>query len=98
MYNGLVLSFILFLIGFIGAIIIKRYFILTIISIELILLAININFIVFSIFLDDLLGQIYAIVFLTLAASESVLGLALVIIYFKLKGGLSLNTVFFLKA
>jgi NADH:ubiquinone oxidoreductase subunit K len=90
-------SFLLFLIGFIGAILIKRYFILTLISIELILLAININFIIYSIYLDDLIGQLYSIVFLTLAASESVLGLAFVIIFFRLKGGLSLDSIFFLK-
>ena len=75
----------------------KRYFILTLISIELILLAININFIIYSIYLDDLLGQMFSIVFLTLAASESVLGLALVIVFFRLKGGLSLDSIFFLK-
>jgi len=75
----------------------KRYLILTLISIELILLAININFIIYSIYLDDLLGQMFSIVFLTLAASESVLGLALVIIFFRLKGGLSLDSIFFLK-
>jgi len=98
MHIYIIFTFILFLIGFVGAILIKRYFILTLISIELMLLAININFIIFSIFLDDLLGQIIAIVFLTLASSESVLGLALVIIYFKLKEGLSLNAIFFLKA
>jgi len=98
MYIYLIFTFILFLIGFFGTILIKRFFILTLISIELMLLAININFIVFSIFLDDLLGQIIAIVFLTLASSESVLGLALVIIYFKLKEGMSLNAIFFLKA
>jgi NADH-quinone oxidoreductase subunit K len=91
-------SFLLFFIGFIGAILIKRYFILTLISIELMLLAININFIIYSVYLDDLLGQIYSIVFLTLAASESVLGLALVIIFFRLKGGLSLDSIYFLKA
>jgi len=98
MFFYLIFTFILLLIGFIGAILMKRYFILTLISIELMLLAININFIIFSIFLDDLLGQIIAILFLTLASSESVLGLALVIIYFKLKEGLSLNAIFFLKA
>ena len=86
MFFYLIFTFILLLIGFIGAILMKRYFILTLISIELILLAININFIIYSIYLDDLLGQMFSIVFLTLAASESVLGLALVIIFFRLKG------------
>jgi NADH-quinone oxidoreductase subunit K len=97
MFFYLIFTFILLLIGFIGAILMKRYFILTLISIELILLAININFIIYSIYLDDLLGQMFSIVFLTLAASESVLGLALVIIFFRLKGGLSLDSIFFLK-
>jgi len=95
MFFYLICSLLLFIIGFIGAILIKRYFILTLISIELILLAININFIIYSIYLDDLLGQLYAIVILTLAASESVLGLALVIIFFRLKGGLALDSIFF---
>jgi len=98
MFIFFIFTLLLFFIGFLGAILIKRYFILTLISIELILLAINLNFIIYSIYLDDLLGQIYAIVFLTLAASESVLGLALVIIFFRLKGGLSLDSIFYLKA
>jgi len=97
MFFYLMFSFLLIIIGFIGAILIKQYFILTLISIELMLLAININFIIYSIYLDDLLGQLFAIVFLTIAASESVLGLALVIIFFRLKGGLSLDAIYFLK-
>lgn len=97
MYIFLIFTLLLLFIGFIGAILIRRYFILTLISIELILLAININFIIYSVYLDDILGQVFSIVFLTLAASESVLGLALVIIFFRLKGGLSLDSIFFLK-
>ena len=94
----LIFSFFLFIIGFLGAVLSKRYLILTLICIELMLLAININFIIFSIFLDDILGQIYAIIFLTIASSESALGLAIVIIYYRLRGGLSLDFINLLKA
>jgi NADH-quinone oxidoreductase subunit K len=94
----LIFSFFIFFIGFFGAVLIKRHFILTLISIELMLFAINLNFVICSIYLDDLLGQVSSILFLTLASSESVLGLALVIIFFRLKGGLSLDSIFYLKA
>jgi NADH-quinone oxidoreductase subunit K len=62
------------------------------------LLAINFNFIIYSIFLDDILGQVYAIVILTIASSESALGLAILIIYYRLRGSLSLDLISLLKA
>lgn len=67
------------------------------ISLELLILAININFIIASVFLDDLLGIIYSLINLTSAASESAIGLALLIIFYKLKGGISLDLISLLK-
>ena len=64
----------------------------------ILLLSVNINFIVGSIFLDDLLGIIYSLINLTSAASESALGLALLILFYRIKGGISLDLISFLKA
>ena len=62
------------------------------------LLAININFVVFSIVLDDLLGQIYAIAILAIAAAETSIGLALLVIYYRLRGGISIDLITLIKS
>jgi len=62
------------------------------------LLAININFIIFSFYLDDILGQIYCLIVLTVAAAESSIGLALLIIYYRLRGGISIDLINLLKS
>jgi NADH-quinone oxidoreductase subunit K len=54
---------------------------------------VNINFVVFSVFLDDLLGQIFTLIVLTVAAAESALGLAILIVYYRVRGGIALDTV-----
>ena len=71
---------------------------MVLICLELLILSVNINFIVGSIFLDDLLGIIYSLINLTSAASESALGLALLILFYRIKGGISLDLISFLKA
>jgi NADH-quinone oxidoreductase subunit K len=93
-----IFSLLLFFIGLLGAIISRRYLILTLISIELMLLAINLNFIISSIYLDDFIGQIYALIYLTIAAAESAIGLAIVIIYYRLRGSLNLDFINSLKS
>ena len=62
-----------------------------IISIELMLLAINLNFVVFSIYLDDSLGQLFVLFILTVAAAESSIGLAILIAYYKIKGTINIE-------
>jgi len=57
-----------------------------ILSIELMLLAVNLNFIVFSIYLDDILGQMFVLFVLTVAATESAIGLAILLVYYRVKG------------
>jgi len=57
------------------------------------LLAVNLNFVVFSVFLDDLLGQLFTLIVLTVAAAESALGLAILIVYYRVRGGIALDTV-----
>lgn len=94
----LVLSVSLFLVGTFGMFLSRKHVIIILISLELILLSININFVVFSIFLDDLLGQIYALLVLTVAAAESALGLAILIVYYRLRGGISIDLINLLKS
>lgn len=88
----------LFLIGILGLFLIKKNAIMILICLELLILAVNINFIVGSIFLDDLLGLIYSLINLTSAASESAIGLALLILFYRIKGGISLDLISFLKS
>lgn len=91
------LSIILFVIGSMGMFLFRKNIINILISLELILLSINFNFIVFSCYLDDLLGQLYALFILTLAAAESSIGLAIIVIYYRLRGGISIDLISLLK-
>jgi len=76
----------------------RKHIIIILISLELILLSTNINFVIFSVFLDDILGQIYALLVLTVAAAESALGLAILIVYYRLRGGISIDLIALLKS
>jgi len=75
----------------------RKHVIIVLISLELLLLAININFIVFSVYLDDLIGQLYALFILTVCAAESALGLAILIVYYRLRGGISIDLISLIK-
>jgi len=89
----LLMSIILFLIGVLGIFLIKKNIIIILMSIELMLLAININFIVFSVYLNDLTGQLLALFVLTVAAAESAIGLAILVVYYRIKGIISINFI-----
>jgi len=93
----LLLSTILFIIGILGMSLSKKNVLMFLISLELILLAASINFIGFSIFLDDFLGQIYSLMILTVGAAESALGLAILIVYYRLRGGIKVDMINLLK-
>ena len=81
----------LFLIGIFGIIFQRRNILIVLMCIELLLLSVNLNFIVFSVYLDDFLGQLFSLFILTVAAAESAIGLAIIIIYYRLRGGILLN-------
>lgn len=66
-------------------------------SIELMLLAVNFNFIIFSVFLDDIVGQIFALFILTVAAAESAIGLAILVVYYRIRGTVSIEYINLLK-
>ena len=79
----LFLGAILFTIGVLGIFLNKKNVIIILMSIELILLSVNINFISFSVFLGDLSGQIFAMFILTVAAAEAAIGLAILVVFFR---------------
>jgi NADH:ubiquinone oxidoreductase subunit K len=87
----------IFFIGIMGLFLTRRHIIILLLSIELIFLAINFNFIIFSVFLDDILGQFYVLCIITVAAAESSIGLAILVIFYRLRGGISLDIINYLK-
>lgn len=91
MGNLLILSGSLFLIGICGIFLSHKNLIIILLALELILLAANINFVAFSIYNDDLVGHVYTLLILTIGATESAIGLGIVIVYFRLKGGISID-------
>jgi NADH-quinone oxidoreductase subunit K len=82
---------IIFLLGALGLILNKRNLLIILMSIELMLLALNLNFIIFSVYLDDIFGQVFALYVLTIAAAESAIGLAIFTIYYKDKQSILLE-------
>ena len=84
---------ILFLIGSLGLILNRKNILITIMSIELMLLSVNLNFIVFSIYLDDIFGYIFVLFILTIAATESAIGLAVLTTYYKLKQTIQMDKI-----
>lgn len=85
------LSAILFVIGVLGVFLNRRNVIVILMSIELILLSVNINFVSFSAYLNDLSGQIFSIFILTVAAAEAAIGLAILLVFFRNKGSIAVD-------
>ena len=79
----LTLAAIIFTIGVVGIFLNRKNVIVILMSIELILLAVNINLVAFSIFINDLTGQIFTLFILTVAAAEAAIGLAIIVVYFR---------------
>lgn len=79
----LVVSALIFTIGVLGFFVNRRNVIVLLMSIELILLSININFVAFSVYLHNLVGQIFTLFILTVAAAEAAIGLAILVVYFR---------------
>ena len=93
----LTLAAIIFAIGIIGIFLNRKNFIIILMSIELILLAVNINLVSFSIYLQNLVGQIFTMFILTVAAAEAAVGLAIIVIYYKNKGSINVEQIDSLK-
>jgi NADH-quinone oxidoreductase subunit K len=97
MTKYLVFAMILFLLGVVGLFVARRNIIIILMCVELMLLAVNINFIVFSVYLDDIVGQVYALFVLTVAAAEASIGLAILVVYYRVRGSISIDYISSLK-
>ncbi|MFN7176897.1 MAG: NADH-quinone oxidoreductase subunit NuoK [Thermaurantiacus sp.] len=87
----LTLSAILFTLGVLGIFINRRNIIVILMSVELMLLAVNLNFVAFSVALGDMVGQVFAMIVLTVAAAEAAIGLAILVIYFRNRGSIAVE-------
>jgi NADH-quinone oxidoreductase subunit K len=91
--NHFIVNFLLFCLGLFGIILNRQNIIIILMSIELLLLSINLNFIYFSVFIDDVIGQVFSLLILTVAAAESAIGLAIMIVFFKIYGDISIYKI-----
>ncbi|AMS29052.1 MAG: NADH-quinone oxidoreductase subunit NuoK [Hyphomonadaceae bacterium] len=87
----------LFTIGVFGIFVNRKNVIVILMSIELILLAVNINLVAFSSFLGDLVGQVFAMFVLTVAAAEAAVGLAILVVYFRNRGNIAVEDLNLMK-
>jgi NADH-quinone oxidoreductase subunit K len=87
----------LFTIGILGIFVNRKNIIVILMSIELILLSVNINLVAFSSFLHDLTGQVFALLVLTVAAAEAAIGLAILVVYFRNRGTIAVEDVNIMK-
>ena len=97
LHNYLILAALLFTIGIFGIFLNRKNVITLLMSIELILLAVNINFVAFSAHLQDLAGQIFTIFVLCIAAAEAAIGLAILVVYFRNRSSINVEDINMLK-
>jgi NADH-quinone oxidoreductase subunit K len=88
---------IIFTLGMCGIVLGRKNIIIMLMSIELMLLAINLNLLTFSAYIDDIIGQLFALLVLTVAAAESAIGLAILVIYFRIRGTILVQFIHFIK-
>ncbi|MHA7818427.1 MAG: NADH-quinone oxidoreductase subunit NuoK [Erythrobacter sp.] len=89
----LVVGAILFVLGVLGIFLNRKNVIVILMAVELILLSVNINLVAFSAFMDDLVGQVFAMMVLTVAAAEAAIGLAILVIYYRGRGTIAVDDV-----
>ena len=89
----LTVAAVLFTLGVFGIFVNRKNVIVILMSIELILLAVNINFVAFSTHLNDVVGQVYALLILTVAAAEAAIGLAILVVFFRNRGSIAVEDV-----
>jgi len=93
----LTVAAILFAIGIFGIFLNRKNVIIILMSIELMLLAVNVNLVAFSVELDDLVGQVFAMFVLTVAAAEAAIGLAILVVYFRNRGTIAVEDINLMK-
>jgi NADH-quinone oxidoreductase subunit K len=87
----------LFVLGVLGIFLNRKNVIIILMSIEMILLSVNLNLVSFSAFLNDLVGQIFAMIILTVAAAEAAIGLAILVVYFRNRGSIRVEDINLMK-
>lgn len=95
--NLMTVSIVLLFLGVWGLFFNRKNIIIMLMSIELMLLAVNSNLLFFSVYLDDLLGQLFALLVLTVAAAESAIGLALLVVYSRVRGTIAVEFITLMK-
>ena len=93
LHHYLAVGAILFVLGVLGIFVNRKNIIIILMAIELILLGVNINLVAFSAFLGDLVGQVFAMFVLTVAAAEAAIGLAILVIYFRGRATIAVDDV-----
>ncbi len=93
----LTVAAILFTLGTFGIFLNRKNVIIILMSVELMLLAVNINLVTFSSFLNDLVGQVFAMFVLTVAAAEAAIGLAILVVYFRNRGSIAVEDINMMK-
>ncbi|PZN99561.1 MAG: NADH-quinone oxidoreductase subunit NuoK [Hyphomicrobiales bacterium] len=88
---------ILFTLGVLGIFLNRKNVIVILMSVELILLAVNLNLVAFSSFLGDIVGQVFALLVLTVAAAEAAIGLAILVVYFRNRGTIAVEDINMMK-
>jgi len=89
----LIITTILFFTGLLGLVLNRKNILITIMSIEIMLLSVNLNFAIFSVYLDDIVGYVFVIFILTVAATESSIGLSILSAYYKLKQTIQMEKI-----
>ncbi|APF37468.1 NADH-quinone oxidoreductase subunit NuoK [Chelatococcus daeguensis] len=93
----LTVAAVLFTLGVLGIFINRKNVIVILMSVELILLAVNINLVAFSSFMGDIVGQVFALLVLTVAAAEAAIGLAILVVYFRNRGTIAVEDINMMK-
>ena len=93
----LLVAAILFAVGIFGIFLNRKNIIIILMSVELMLLAVNINFVAFSMHLNNLVGQVFAMFVLTVAAAEAAIGLAILVVYFRNRGTIAVEDINLMK-
>ena len=97
LWNYLIVGALVFVLGVMGIFLNRKNVIIILMSIELILLSVSINFVAFSAFLGDLVGQVFALFVLTVAAAEAAIGLAILVVYFRNRGSIAVDDINMMK-
>ena len=97
LFHYFILAGVLFTVGVFGIFLNRKNMIVFLMSVELMLLAVNINFVTFSAYLQDLGGQVFTMFILTVAAAEAAIGLAILVVFFRNKGSIAVEDIADLK-